>query len=54
MYGVLLVAGDSQELQDLHVEPDHGDHDAEGTGPCELRGSLVLHTALNHVEVQYE
>ena len=51
---LLLVASDREELQDLHVEPDHSDHDAERTGPSELGGSLILHTALNHVEVQYE
>ena len=51
---LLLVASNRKELQDLHVEPDHGDHDAESTGPGELSGGLVLHSALNHVEVQDE
>lgn len=52
--GVLLVASNRQELQNLHVEPDHSNHDAESSGPSKLCWCLVLNSALNHVEVQNE
>ena len=43
-----------EDAQQLQVEPDDRDHDAEGAGPAEGAGRAVLHALLDRVEVEHQ
>src|SRR5690606_28456037 len=48
----LVAASDRDHAQNLDVQPDDGDHDAEAAHPAELAGSAVANTLLDLIEVE--
>src|SRR6266702_6858577 len=44
----------AEEAQDFEVEPDEGDHDAEGAIPLHVLGSAVVYAAFDGIKVENE
>ncbi|MBG9885478.1 hypothetical protein ABE10_02520, partial [Bacillus toyonensis] len=54
MSASVVAAGDRDDPEDLHVQPDDGDHDAERAHPSVDARGAVAHTLLHLVEVEHE
>ena len=51
---LIAAAHFGQQVEDLDVEPDQRDHDAEGCVPLHVFGRTVGDALLDKVEVEYE
>ena len=54
LFGLVVAAEDSQQTQNLNVEPHQGHYQAEGAGPGVAARSASVHQRLSVLEVKHQ